>query len=125
MTFRDLKNRSRKKLHEAMSYAAYLYTGSGSSPVPVNVRTHFKVGALQGDMKGTSLSYAEQIENPLKILFWAEELPSRPLRGSVIMLSSDEGYLVELAHPPYAGTITVEVVPLPETRLSMYQAPDE
>jgi hypothetical protein len=122
VSFADLKRRSREKLHAAMSFHAIYYGGPTFEPVPVMVRTHIKSGALQGDLKGTNLSYAEQIEAPTKLILLESDVPA-PLRGDRIVLSPQEGYEVDLAHPPYRGTVTVEVTPLDGAALASLEGP--
>lgn len=122
MGFADLKHRSREKLHAAMSFPAFYYGGPAFEPVSVTVRTHIKSGALQGDLKGTNLSYAEQVEAPTKLILLESDVPS-PLRGDRIVLSAQEGYEVDVAHPPYRGTVTVEVSPLDASVLALLEGP--
>lgn len=122
MSFADLKRRSREKLHAAMSFPAIYYGGPNFDPVPVTVRTHIKSGALQGDLKGTNLSYAEQVEAPTRLILLESDVPA-PARGDRIILSNQEGYEVDLAHPPYRGTVTVEVSPLDSAVVAMLEGP--
>lgn len=106
--FAELKRRSRQALHAAMSFPAFYYADPDAEPILVRVRTHIKNPMMQGDMKGTNLSYAEMAEAPTKLVLDIREVPDPP-RGAVVVLSPDEGYLVDNAHPPYRETVTVEV----------------
>jgi hypothetical protein len=109
--FAELKRRSRQALHAALSFRAYYFSSPDAEPLEVHVRTHVKNPQMQGDLKGTNLSYAEMTEAPTRLVLDTREV-SDPQRGSIFVLSPSEGYIVDHAEPAYRETITVQVSPL-------------
>jgi hypothetical protein len=109
--FADLKARSRRKLHDALSYPAVFYATADADPKLIRVRKHITNPAMQGDMKGTNLSYAEIAESVAKLLFLTEDVPDLA-RGSIVVFD-DETFLVDNALPPYNSTTAAEVKPAP------------
>lgn len=125
MQFRQLKERSRDKLHRALSYPAAYAAGPGQAARLVRVRTHIKNPFMQGDMKGTNLSYAETAEAQITLVLWAADYPAPIQRGHTFVLDREEGYFVDNVHPPYRGTITVEVSPLTAAQVAALDAPED
>lgn len=125
MQFRELKNRSRDKLHDALSFPAAYSPGPDAPARRVRVRTHIKTPFMQGDLKGTNLSYAETVEGPMKLVVRTADFPENLLRGQTFMLSRTEGYGVDTVHPPYHGTITVEVYPLTPQQMAALESPED
>lgn len=105
--FRALKNKARADLHERMKVRAYYFETDADVPIPCHVRVHTKNKAL-GDLKGTSLSYAETEAEVPKLIIWRDEI-ANPARGSVITIAADEGYKVDHQEPADGLTITVHV----------------
>lgn len=108
MTLRDIKMRAREALHNAMRVRA-LYVVEGQDPVICHVRVHTKADAL-GDMRGTSLGYAEHQEVVPRLIFWRDELD--PDNSAIVVVSADEAYRIDNVIPRDGPTVTVEVVSL-------------
>lgn len=108
MTLRDIKMRAREALHNAMRVRA-LYVVEGQEPVICHVRVHTKADAL-GDMRGTSLGYAEHQEVVPRLIFWRDELD--PDNSAIVVVSADEAYRIDNVVPRDGPTVTVEVVSL-------------
>lgn len=112
MSFRDLKKKARADLHERMKVPAFYYaTGNiAQAPVLIHVRVHTKLNREQGDLKGTSFSYAEVEEHIPALLFWLDEC--KPKAKAVVMISADEGYRVDHLRQPDILSQIGEVVQL-------------
>lgn len=108
MALRDIKMRARQALHDAMKVRA-LYVVEGQPPAVCHVRVHTKADAL-GDMRGTSLGYAEHQEIVPKLIFWRDEID--PDNRAVVVVSADEAYRIDNVIPRDGPTVTVEVVSL-------------
>lgn len=76
-------------------------------------------------MSGTNLNYAETAEGPTKLVVQRADFPDGLRRGHTFMLTRDEGYGVDNAHPPYYGTITVEVYPLTADQMAALEGPED
>ena len=128
--FRHLRERSRRKLHEAMSLPAFYYPGGDRSrdPYPMNIRRHTEFGE-QGDVKGTSFAYAEREAEIPQLIFDNEELKangmSRPKNKSIVMFAEDEGYRIDSVLPPYGMTTKVRVSRLPTEEAAEYDFPED
>lgn len=109
-SFRDLKLRSRRALHEAMKVPAIYYARPGSAPALIHVRPH-TAPRLQGDMKGTNLSYAEVWESPTTVIFDVEEVGQIVPRNAVVIVGLTEAFLVDHDRVAYNVTVTAEVKP--------------
>lgn len=106
-SFRDIKRKARRELHERLQVSA-LYIVGDDDPVPVNVRVHTKFDAL-GDMKGTNFHFAEREEPLPRILFMRDEI-SRPMKNAIISISATEAYYVDHSDPPDDISVTSYVV---------------
>jgi hypothetical protein len=122
MAFRDIKNRARRDLHKAMQVPAYYYAQGSLVPLPVNIRVHNKWLA-QGDVKGTSFAFAETREDAPALVFLYDEID--PDIGAVVMISSSEGYRVQVPDPRYLQTVTAKVTPLLPHELPDFLSPEE
>lgn len=105
--FAALKAQSRRKLHDALSYPAVFYATVDADPKLIRVRKHITNPQMQGDVKGTNLSYAEIAESVTKLVFLAEDVPGL-VRGSIVVFD-DETFLVDNPLPVYNATVTAEV----------------
>lgn len=77
-----------------------------------------------GDMSGTNLSYAVVQDTKDRILFMRDEVPEPP-RGALVIISSDEGYVVDNVEPPDGISVTAEVTRLDAAEMSGRPTPDE
>jgi hypothetical protein len=121
MALRDIKHYAREALHRAFQVRA-LYVVEGEDPVICYVRVHTKNDAL-GDMRGTSLGYAEHQEVVPKVIFWREEL--NPDNGAIVVVSADEAYRVDNVVPRDGDTVTAEVVSLSATQRAGLPVPQD
>lgn len=110
-----------------MSRPASFYETEGSlAPVTLDVRCHY-AGKRIGDLAGTNLSYAEQLEHPTELILWNDDLPAAGVtldRGNLVIFSTTEGFYVDVAHPKDGHTQKVEVSPLDATDLAGKALPD-
>lgn len=111
-----------------MSRPASFYEDStDTEPTTLDVRTHY-AGKRVGDLAGTNLSYAEQLEHPTELVFWLADLVDNAIpdlaRGNLVIFTATEGYYIDVAHPNDGQTIKVEVSPLSVDDLQGKQLPD-
>ena len=107
MAFRDIKNTARRHLHDHMKVSATYYRTSTATPVLIHVRPH-SVREKVGDQSGTSLSFAERQEVVTTVVFDRSEV-DKPLRNALIVISEEEGYIVDNVLHPDGITVTAEV----------------
>lgn len=121
MAFRDIKNRARGKLHEHMRRRAQLYlTGPSGPSSTVYCRLNSKI-ARTGDLKGTSLAYAETVETDPKLIFLkADHIPAR---GHVLVMEGGDAYRVDHVEPDDEITVTANVLRLSSTEAASYAPP--
>lgn len=112
MGLRDIKAQARGDLHLAMRVPIVYVEPNGTVHRDVHARVLSKFDA-KGDMQGTSFNYAEAIEKTPKLIFWRSEL-DRPVlqRLGKVVVSSEEGYLLDTFEPPDNQTVTVMATPL-------------
>lgn len=127
MSIAELKARSRLALHRHMARQASFYETSGTVvPEVFDVRTHY-AGKRVGDLAGTNLSYAEQLEQPTELVFWNEDLTAAGVsleRGNRVIFSASEGFYVDVAHPKDGLTQKVEVTPMNPSAIVGLTLPD-
>lgn len=124
MRFREIKDRSRRLLHDFMGQPALYYANPVSGEyVVTKARPHSKRGQI-GDLPGTNLNYAEVIDRKEKVVLWREDVP-KPTRLALIVFSATEGYWVDSVDPPDGLTISVNVVMAKESELQGLTLPDE
>lgn len=127
MSLAELKARSRLALHRHMERSASFYENSGTSaPETIGARIHY-AGKRVGDLAGTNLSYAEQIEHPTELVFWNGDLTTAGVeldRGNRVIFSETEGYYVDVAHPKDGETQKAEVTPMNVSSLNGLTLPD-
>ena len=127
MSHSEVKSRARLALHRRMSRPASFYEAADSiAPVTISARTHY-AGKRVGDLAGTNLSYAEQLEHPTELIFWNADLAEVSYsldRGSIIVFLANEGYFVDVAHPKDGQTQLVEVSVMSQTDLNGLVLPD-
>ena len=119
---RERKLKARRDLHRGLQVAAFVYvTGRKNVVKVVNVRPQTEWGQL-GDVKGTSLVYAErQDTKDSRIIFLVEE--HTPNNGDIVMIAPGEGWKVDNTEPVYNVTQAAQVVRLGPKELSQYPAP--
>lgn len=108
-SFRDIKRKARRALHQKMLVPA-LYIVGDSAPVLVHVRVHTKFDAL-GDMKGTNFNYAERQDVLPRLLFMRDEV-AMPARGAYVSISATEAYTIDHTDPADDISITAFVTPV-------------
>lgn len=123
MSFRQIKDTARAKLHEAMQLVAFRYAGGSPAATPTTVRLRLHIRrVLAGDMQGTSLSYAQVLdEDPLVIALRSEFIP---VRGDVLVFEGGEAYHVEAVEPTDGITVAATVVRLRDEDAADYTAPE-
>jgi hypothetical protein len=99
-----------------------LYVADGADPVICYVRVHTKADAL-GDMRGTSMGYAERQEIVPKLIFWREEVD--PDNSAIVVISAEEAYRIDNVIPKDGPTVTVEVVSLSATQRAGLPVPQD
>lgn len=114
MAFRDIKERSRRALHDFMGQPASYYATPLANPVLVKVRPHTKRGVI-GDLPGTNLNYAETFDRKEQVVFMADEIV--PAAGSLVVLTATEGYWINTLEPRDGLTITANVISASEEEL--------
>lgn len=146
-SFREIKRRARRDLHEKMRVPAYylLETDPPENPHPdpedpeydpewspglgpfytepalVHVRIRLKQ-VEQGDMVGTNFHFAERHEGVTRILFMREEVT--PVRGAVVSVETGEAYRVDNVLDPDDISITAEVTALPAAETTGLPVPE-
>lgn len=124
MSFRDIKQKSRRDLHEHMKVAVACYVGgklfAEEDRREISVRIHNK-NVNAGDLAGTSLGYAEVREDAPKIVF--DVLEYEPKRLDVVIVAASEGYRVDTVDPSDGEFQTANVVRMSETELASYTPP--
>lgn len=121
MSFRDLKAKARRDLHDRMKVPAYYFAPGSAVAALCDVRVHTKLNKQQGDLAGTNFSYAEQEEHIPALLFWRSQID--PDNKAVVMISADEGYRVNHVRQPDGLTVTAEVVQLTAAERAAYTYP--
>lgn len=120
---RAQKRKSRTALHQAMKVRAlYIPPGTGTIPVPCEVRVHTKFEA-KGDLKGTSFSYAEKESETPKIIFMEPgfELENK----AVVSVEPGEAYRIDSFEPPDGITISASVVRLRSEQAAGLPVPED
>jgi len=109
MNFRQIKEASRRALHDFMGQPAFYYAEPlvDTAPASITARPHGKKGRI-GDLPGTNLNYAEVFDRQERVILWLEQLPN-PVRGGLIIFSPSEGYWIDTLEPPDGQTITANV----------------
>lgn len=110
-----------------MARPASFYEDAGVvAPTTIDVRTHY-AGKRVGDLAGTNLSYAEQLEHPTELVFWNDDLVLAGVeldRGNLVIFGAEEGYFVDVANPKDGQTTKVEVSPMSPAQLTGKTLPD-
>lgn len=108
MSFREIKEASRRALHDFMAQPAVYYADPvAGSPKEITARPHAKSGRI-GDLPGTNLNYAEVFDRQERVILWREQVPA-PVRGGLIIFSAEEGYWIDTVEPADGQTFTVNV----------------
>lgn len=106
-----------------MKVPATYYEAPGSAPVLVHVRPHTQT-AMQGDMTGTNLNYAQIHESPTKVIFDVTEVGTVVPRNAVVIVSLEEAFVVDNDQVAYNVTVTAEVKPADAITLIGKALPD-
>ena len=108
MSFREIKEASRRALHEFMGQPAVYYADPiAGSPTAITARPHAKSGRI-GDLPGTNLNYAEVFDRQERVILWREQVPV-PVRGAIIIFSAEEAYWIDTLEQPDGQTVTANV----------------
>lgn len=122
-TLRDIKARSRSRLHERMKVETLCYTDGPSGPSEtVWLRVHSEI-EKKGDLAGTSLAYAERLDDNPKLVFLAAD--HTPKKKNVYIVSDVEGYRIDSLEPQDGITIKAVAVRLKAEEVSNYAAPGD
>lgn len=120
---REAKLQARRDLHEGLQDAAYLYlSGNTGKFKVVYVRSLTEWGAL-GDVKGTSLVYAERNDTrKSQIIFLIDQ--HIPERGDVVAIAhGGECWRVDNVEPVYNITVAANVTRLTAKEEILYKVP--
>lgn len=109
-SFRDIKRKMRRDVHDRMLVPALYYATPTATPRPVTVRLHTKFGAAIGTLPNNQ--GAQMVEYEPKILFLTAEV-ARPRVGAIVSVEVGEAYRVEATDPSDDITITAKVSRLP------------
>lgn len=122
MGFREIKQTSRRRLHDKMKVAANHYVAGNvlATPTLIYVRAHNK-NVNQGDQAGTSLGFAEVREDIPKVIFDLTEII--PARLDVVIISATEGYRIKLVDPEDGEFVTTQANRLSAAEIGGYSAP--
>lgn len=115
MSIRDLRDRSRRALHDAMQVPAVYIPKDRSSATACNVRLHNRTDRF-GGMAGFDYAPAERVSTVPKIVFLAEQIT--PSRNGVVVLASDEVYVLDNVLPRDGITITAEATPMDASQIA-------
>lgn len=129
-SLRQLKERARLDLHQAMQVAALYLVENPNYVVPVvdpdipryletpvNVRVHYEFGAL-GDLIGTNIHFAERQEIKPELIFLRSEIDD-PQRHAVVSVSPDEAWRIDNVEPPDTITVKCQALRLSAAQIAM------
>jgi hypothetical protein len=122
MSLRQIKDKARRDLHQAMRVPASYYSDPATYAGTIHVRVHTKWVA-HGDLKGTNLNYAESEDAAPRIVFDRDDVANPPRNGFVV-ISATEGYRIGQTEPPDGFTITAECARMTATELAGKVLPD-
>ena len=129
MGFRELKQKGRADIHARMKVPAFYYPPKTFDVfAEITVRVHTKLNKEQGDLKGTSFSYAELEEHIPALLFWLPDVEAAGVtltNNAVVMISATEGYRVDHFRQPDGPSQIGEVKQLTALELSRYNYPGQ
>lgn len=102
-SFRDLKRRSRRVVHDRMKVPALFIASTGASGIPITVRIH-RGFDQSGDLGGRNNDWMsrEDVKEP-SLVFMNDELASAgitPARLWVISVQAGEAYIIDRMEPP-------------------------
>jgi hypothetical protein len=95
-------------------------TGPSGPSETVYCRLNSKI-TPSGDLKGTSLAYAETVETEPRLIFLREE--HRPARTWVYVLEAGEAYRVDHVEPDDTITVTAVCTRLSKEDVAAYEPP--
>ena len=126
MSLADVKALARQPLHDFMARAAVLHSPTDVVVGNITARLH-DASKKVGDLAGTNLSYAEQMERPTTLVLWLaqiEDLGYTLKRHCTVVFGTEEGFRIAVVHPADNQTVTVEVTPMSATDLAGKTLPD-
>lgn len=109
MSFRAIKRKARRVLHQKMRVPAFYIVPGTLDQVPCYVRVHSEHKAL-GGVRGTSFAYAEREETSIEIIFMLNQV--LPKRGGIVSVEPGEAYCIDHQETPDDITITARVTRL-------------
>ena len=118
--FREEKRRMRQTVHETLGDWVVLWrkTDPSLEPLQLRCRNHYRFMAT-GDMQGTSLAYAETLEQLPHCIFMVEELGTWELRkGDYIVFAKDRVLVVDTTQPRDDITVKARVVEVGKSELA-------
>jgi hypothetical protein len=114
-SFRALKRRSRRHVHDRMKVPALYIASTGANPVPINVRIH-RGFDKSGDIGGRNNDWMsrEDIKDPA-LVFMLDEVATAGItlaRPAVISVQDGEAYQIDRMEPADDITVTAKVTRL-------------
>lgn len=103
-SFRDIKRKMRRDLHERMKVAA-AYVPVTGAPVLLHVRDHtkFVVNAIEGGVRSGSGQMAGRHQALPSIVFMLDEVAAQGItlvRNAIVSIDTNEAYRLEVSHAP-------------------------
>jgi hypothetical protein len=120
MSIRDLKNRSRRTLHDALAVPAIYVDRDTRAETPCTVRVHHRHDKF-GDMTGFDYAPAERITTVPELIILKDDLA--PTRAGVFSIASDEAYKVETVMPPDGITVTIQTTRMSQAEIDAESLP--
>lgn len=120
MSIRDLKEKSRRALHDRLGSRAIYVDRDTRAETPCVVRLH-EAGAATGDMAGFDFGPAEMlIETPRIVILTGTVIPTR---AGVFSFSATEAYACETVKPPHGITTMVECTTMTPAQIAAAALP--
>lgn len=112
-TFRELKRRARRQLHETLSEPALYFSRREDTPQAVTVRLHLNFSLL-GDLLATRVGFGDVQEMTPRIVFMLAD--GRPARDGYVVTEDMGAFYIDNVQDPDDITMTAMVSQvLPET----------
>lgn len=120
---RDIRRKARGVVHERMSDPVIYLSSADATPLVVNARVHTRTTEIDvGD--GAGPGFAQLLDTTPKIRFLRSEVSKPNAKTGFVLVSADEGYLIQHVRPPYGITIDAEVSDLDAARLAEWWKPE-
>ena len=120
MSIRDLKNKSRRALHDRLGFRAIYVDLDTRAETPCTIRVHEYQGSA-GDMAGFDYAPAERLFEAPQVVILKDALV--PTRAGVFSVAPDEAYQCETVKPPHGITVTIEATRMTQTEIDAAALP--